>query len=114
MFDKSVLFKTTKQHVAPIIELKADALWQGATLHSVVDQGTMTFVRWQQRTYALTNEHVVRAYRGRESSVLSVALQEWQYIPARLLYVGGASCTRWPYDLAVFEWLDELCPAKSK
>jgi hypothetical protein len=36
--DNDTLFKATQAHVAPLVEIEANALWEGAALRSVVDQ----------------------------------------------------------------------------
>lgn len=103
------LYKRTKGHVAPVIELPGSSIWQGASTKDVVDQGTFTFVEWDKRVWAVTNAHVIEARRDRAGdipSVLSVALDRWRPIPGKLRYLGGAGCPRARYDLAIIEWQD--------
>jgi hypothetical protein len=81
-------------------------IWKGASEQDIINQGTLTFVKWDHRVWAITNAHVVQAYRQAESDVLSVALRSWQAIPGKLRFLGGDACRKAPVDLAIFEWYD--------
>lgn len=100
------LTSATKRHVAPIVQLDAQALFRGGTADDVQDQATLTFLSWAGRTYGVTNQHVVAAYRARVGATLCIALDRWRPLDATLRYVGGGNCPRFPLDLAIFEWRD--------
>lgn len=100
------LTANTKRHIVPLLEVKASVIWKGGSPSSIVDQGTMTLVRWKKRVYGLTNHHVVNAYRIREGepTIPCLALKPWGPIPGRIVY---ESLDESQPDLAVIQITDE-------
>jgi Trypsin-like peptidase domain len=97
--------KATKQHVAALMYGEiGDLIWQGSGRY-IKAQGTITFIRYRNRCFGVTNEHV---YPGKASrtSVWHIALKEHQPLRARPLFTSTRTNADYPFDIALFE-LDE-------
>jgi len=70
-------------------------------------QGTMTFLRYRDRCFGVTNQHVLGDYvRPTKEKVFHVALRKHIPIPGRLLFKSTKDNPDFPFDFAVF-LLDE-------
>jgi hypothetical protein len=117
----SLLFSQTKRHIAPIVQLSATSWYKKFKHAMILNQGTMTFVQWENNVYGITNEHVLHAYyKSTEPSILGLALDKFGPIPGKLLFKATTDSSRcffdprFRIDIAVFKIDESHCCVQTK
>ena len=100
-----LLRKATKRHSAALFYGEiADLLWKGSAEY-IEAQGTITFIRYRNRCFGITNHHVYDAATSR-TAVWHIALNSHQPFLTKPLFTSTKEKPDYPFDIAVYE-LDE-------
>lgn len=99
--------KESAKHCAPLFfNNLLEVILKGSS-NTIDGQGTMTFIRYRNRCFGVTNQHVLGDYvRPTKEKVFHVALRKHIPIPGRLLFKSTKENPDFPYDITVF-LLDE-------
>lgn len=99
------LLKTTKRHAAALFfgEIP-DLIWKGSGRY-IQAQGTITFIRYRNRCFGVTNDHVYHAPSSK-TVVWHMALNTHQPFLQQPLFASTQNNPDFPFDIALFE-LDE-------
>lgn len=97
------LASATKKHIAPILRVNPMKVAFLGSKGATLDQGTITFVKYQDRFFGLTNSHVVGDLtRPRADAAFLLALNKHTPLPGRLIFSSNTQDIDFPFDVAVF------------
>ncbi len=81
----------------------------------IIAQGTMTFIRYKERCFGITNKHVIENKHTAQISDLVFQLGPYRHtpfpMPRRPFFMSSESDPDCPYDIAIFLLTEEIVSA---
>ena len=115
MPNRETIFSRTARHCVALFSNTVEDLLRGGSGKNIINQGTMTLVKYGKYCLGITNEHVVSASQSAGVIVVNhLALRRHEPLPGRLLFTSTKENPDCPYDIGIFLIFEPIILAGGK